>query len=141
GWAAAARRSAEACSARVTGLAVTICTVTRPAIALPIALAERASPMPAAAASSVSIIRIAITQGVGPDRRRSGSRRRCWMGTRGMIMTSRAVRRIAQRASRIGEPSLFQPHHLRIVDAADQVDVVRCDDDGGAEAVEGLEQS
>jgi hypothetical protein len=66
GCAAAARRSAAACSARVTGLAVTICTVTRPAIASPIAFAERASPIPAAAASRVNIIRIAITHGVGP---------------------------------------------------------------------------
>src|SRR3546814_5758044 len=85
-------------------------------------------------------MRIAITHGVGPDRRRSGSRRRCWTGTRGMIMTSRAVGRIAQRAGRVGQSSLFEPHHLRIVDAADQMDVVGRDDDRGPQPVQRLEQ-
>ena len=70
---------------------------------------------------------IAITQGMGPATRPSGSSR--WRAAAA-----------AQRSGGIGQPSLVQPHHLRALYLADQRQVVGRDDDGGAEAIERFEQ-
>ena len=50
------------------------------------------------------------------------------------------LRRMAQRAGRIGDLAAVEPQHLGALDAREQMEIVGGDDDGGAELVQGVEQ-
>ena len=84
---------------------------------------------------------IAITQGIGPAIRPSGSRpRSAAPNLRTPPFMRRPARRMAQRAGRIGELAAVEPQHLGAGTSVEQMEIVGGDDDGGAELVQRIEQ-
>ena len=85
---------------------------------------------------------IAITQGIGPAIRPSGSRPRSARAelAHAALHASGPLRRMAERAGRIGDLAAVEPQHLGARHLGQQMEIVGGDDDRGAELVQRIEQ-
>ena len=89
---------------------------------------------------------IAMTQGIGPAKRPSGSSRRSDAEARQEKLRARLTGRFragqgdGATARWDRTAAAIQPHHIGVLDPAEQMHVMRGDDDRGAELVEPVEQ-
>ena len=122
------RRQHVACAAAScrAGSASTICTVSRPASWLSSEAPARAMPSPSAAASTVRNSMIAMIHTIARVRRLSSSRRRSAAVANSAHSTGRAfgLGREAQRTGRVEQLAAVDPHHRRVADPPEQVEVV-----------------